>query len=102
MTQYKPNKKKNRLLTVALVASTVASVFFGVKYYNARQALGQAQVEVQNTPMEDRVKDLYSSVAEKSSRIIPAVRSDYKRIAAYGGTGVLTGLFIAYLAKRKR
>ena len=104
MTQYKPIKqKKNRLLAGALVVTTAASIFFGAKYYSTRQVPSQAgQVQSDNTPMEERVRDLYNSVVAKTTEIIPAVQNDYKKIAGYGGTGVLAGLVIAYLAKRKR
>jgi hypothetical protein len=100
MTNYKPRQKKNRLLVGALLATSAASVFFGTKYYSIKQPNQISQT--QEVSVGERVRELYDSMAEKSSHLIPEVKKDYKKIAIYGGAGLLTGITLAYLAGRKR
>jgi hypothetical protein len=107
--KYAPDQGKNMLLVGALVATSAASLLFGTKYYRAMNQLSQPSQETlkvdgprDRTAIEDRIQDAYGAIATKTEKvIIPAVKKDYKKIAGYGGSGLLAGLALAYFAGRK-
>ena len=119
----KQNSLRRGLLIGTLAVSTLAASIFGVNYYQSRDELNELRGQLQqsknelnvlkeelsgvNKPnyrenIENRLTETYEKLKDKTDEIIPEIKKDYRKIAIYGGIGILGGLAMAYLYRRKK